>query len=96
MKWPNAVFSASVFDEHLGRDAGRLEPPAVEALGKILLVIGVQFASQMQADFIDEPGQINPARHHFARTARVNNFCHNRILPQTAAPVNATVYSAVS
>jgi hypothetical protein len=42
----------------------------------------------MQPDFINEPGQIDPARHHFARTARVNNFFHKRIIAQDEPAVN--------
>ena len=75
-------------EESFGGKARGLEPGGVEALGEILLIIGMKFAGLMQPDFIHEPGQIDPARHHFARTARINNFFHGRIIPQDESPVN--------
>ncbi len=63
-------------DEWLGGDAGGLEPLAVEALGEILLVIEVEFAGEVQADFIHKTREIDPAAHGFARAARINDFAH--------------------
>jgi hypothetical protein len=33
----------------------------------------------MQADFVDEPGQVHPAAHRFARTPWVDDGFHNRV-----------------
>jgi len=78
------------FDEGLGGNAGGLEPGAIKAVGEILLVIRVQFAGQMKADFINEAGEISPARHRFARAARVNQSFHKNILSQGPPAVNAS------
>ena len=48
----------------------------VEALAEICLVITMQFACQMEPDFINESRQVHPAAHRFARTARINDVAH--------------------
>jgi pyruvate/2-oxoglutarate dehydrogenase complex dihydrolipoamide dehydrogenase (E3) component len=66
------------------RDPGGLEPHGVEALAEIFRVIRMQFAREMQADFVNVTRQIAPAVHSFARAAWVNNFAHALIIQQTA------------
>ena len=64
------------FDHLFVRDAGVFEPHAVKALAEIFLVIGVQFAGKVQADFVKVTRQVAPAVHRFARAARVNDVAH--------------------
>jgi len=64
-----------------------LEPGPVEALGQISWYRH-EVCRPGAAGFYPQSGQIDPARHHFARTARINNFFHMRIFPQGPSPVN--------
>jgi hypothetical protein len=66
------------FDELFGIHSGRVQPFAIKPLAEIGLVIGVQFSGQMKTDFIDEPGQVHPATHGFARAPRVGDVAHGR------------------
>jgi len=73
----------------VGGNAGGFEPRAVEAFGEILLVIGVKFSGDVQANFIDEPRQIYPAAHRFPRTAGMDGFvAHGRIIGVRGGRVN--------
>jgi hypothetical protein len=58
-------------------DPSELEPSAVETFSEIAGVIGVQLASEVEADFIDVAGEKMPAIHRFSGTARINNMVHS-------------------
>jgi hypothetical protein len=45
----------------------------------------VEFAGEMQADFVNVTRQVMPAVHRFARAARVNDFTHVPMFRQPAA-----------
>src|SRR5215204_721400 len=64
------------FDEVLRMEPGRFEPQPVEALSKVGLVIGGEFPGAMEADFIDEAGQVDPASHAFAGATGINDGAH--------------------
>lgn len=57
-------------------ESGRFEPNAVETFAEVLGVVGVQFAGQAQADFVDIARQIMPTGHYFTRTAGVDEVTH--------------------
>ena len=62
---------------HFGvRQAGGLEPLAIETLAKIFRVIGVQLAGEVKTDFINVSGQIHPAVHRLAGAAGAYSFFH--------------------
>jgi len=61
-------------------DPGGLEPHAVKPFAEIFLVVSMQFAGKVQADFVDVPGQIAPAVHDLAWTARIDNLAHDRYI----------------
>jgi hypothetical protein len=48
----------------------------------------VQFSGQVEPDFINEAGQIDPAAHRFARAPRVYDLFHAVIFPQSGHCVN--------
>jgi len=68
------------FNHLLMRDAGGLEPHGIKALPKISVIIGMQFAGEMQTDLVHVTRQMHPTVHDFARTARINDFAHARII----------------
>ena len=74
--------------ELLVGQASGFQPPAVESLAQIVLIILVQLAGQMQADFIDVPRQVHPAAHGLARTARIKDVGHEEILQGDSGSVN--------
>lgn len=76
------------FNHLLVSHPGSLEPHRVKTFPEIRVVIRMQFAGQMQADFIHVTRQVHPAIHDFARTARVNNIAHRRIIQRLADAVN--------
>lgn len=51
----------------------------VKAVAELLLIIRMKSAGEMQSDLVDEPRQMHPATHDFARTPRKNNFAHNEL-----------------
>ena len=61
-------------DEVLVLHTGRFQPPAVEALAEVGLVVGVEFAREMQPRLVDVTGKVGPAIHRFARTAGEDQF----------------------
>ena len=65
---------ADGLDEVLVVHPGRLQPPAIESLAEIRLVVRVEFAGQLQAGLVDVTGQVGPAIHGFAGTAREDDF----------------------
>ncbi len=68
---------ADHFNEGFGGNASRTDPAGIKPfVEKILLVIGMELASQMEPDFIDQPGQVNPASHHFTGRTRKNACAH--------------------
>jgi pyruvate/2-oxoglutarate dehydrogenase complex dihydrolipoamide dehydrogenase (E3) component len=69
-------------------NAGTFEPHAVEAFAEILLIIGMQFARQVQADFVNITWQVHPAIHGFARAARVNSVAHATIIQKGVPDFN--------
>ncbi len=71
---------ADDFDEGAGFNTGGFKPGAVEAFGKIIAVVGVELAGQVEADFVDETGQVNPAIHHLTRTSGINDISHVGII----------------
>jgi hypothetical protein len=69
-------------------DARILKPERIETFSKIFGVIGMQFSCQVKADLINVTGQVRPAIHRFARTARVNNLTHAKIIRAARRVVN--------
>ena len=67
---------ADDFDEIFMLHAGGFEPHAVEALAKIVGVIGVELAGEVEADLVKIAGQEIPAVHGFARAAGIDDFTH--------------------
>jgi len=64
------------FNHLVVREAGGLEPHAVETFAEIVRVIGVEFAGEVKTDFIYVTGQIHPAVHRLAGTAGAYSFFH--------------------
>jgi hypothetical protein len=64
------------FDELFGIHSGCVQPFAIKTLAEVRLVIGMQFSGQMEADFVDEPGQVHPATHRFTWAPRVDDVAH--------------------
>jgi pyruvate/2-oxoglutarate dehydrogenase complex dihydrolipoamide dehydrogenase (E3) component len=60
-------------------DTDVFEPHGIETFAKIFLIIGVQFACEVQADFVNVTRQIRPAVHRFARAARINDIAHDSL-----------------
>ena len=65
------------------RHAGGLEPESVKRFSQIFLIIHMQFAGEVQADFINVAGQVMPAVHGFARASGINKFTHAGIIGQS-------------
>jgi hypothetical protein len=63
-------------DELLRINTGGFEPAAIKAFAEVGLIIGVQLAGEMKADFVNETGQVHPAAHGFARTTGINDVAH--------------------
>ncbi len=55
---------------------GGQEPGTVEAFAKVVLVVGVQFARPLQANFVHVAWQMRPAVHRLAGTAGINDSAH--------------------
>ncbi len=62
------------FDEILVAHARRLQPPAVEALAEVGLVVGMKPAGEVQSDLVDVAGQVGPAVHGLARASGMYQF----------------------
>ena len=85
----NGVFHH--LDELFMRQAGGLEPEAVKPLAEIIGVVGVQFARQAQADFVDVARQIMPAGHDFAGTAGMDDLAHAAKMKRSCAHRNEKI-----
>src|SRR3954471_7598166 len=70
------------------REAGGLEPHGIKTLSEIGVIIRMQLAREMQPNLVHITRQVHPAIHDFARTARVNDFAHARIIELVPRPVN--------
>ena len=79
----------------LMRQPRSLQPTAVKTLAQIFVIIGMQLASQMQADLVDIAGQIMPARHGFARAPGIDNVTHATILASRPARGNGKIECAI-
>jgi pyruvate/2-oxoglutarate dehydrogenase complex dihydrolipoamide dehydrogenase (E3) component len=70
------------------RDGGGFEPHAIKTFAEIFLIIGVQFAREVQADFVKVSRQVVPTVHCFARAARINDIAHAVIIQKRADNFN--------
>ncbi len=68
------------FNHLLVRHARGLEPHGVKAFPEIRVIIRMQFSGEVQTNLVHVARQMHPAIHALARTARVNNFTHARII----------------
>jgi len=66
------------------RDTRIFQPQGIETFAQVFLVVGMQFARQVQADFVNITRQVAPAGHRFPGTAGINQIAHDRIIPQPA------------
>ena len=76
------------FNHLFMREARGFEPHGIESFSKIGVIIRMQFSREMQSNLVDITRKVHPAIHDFARTARINNFAHARIIQRVSQAVN--------
>jgi hypothetical protein len=72
----------------LMRDSGGFEPATIKTFSEIRLVVRMQSARVVQADFVHVTRQVRPAIHRFTRTAGINDFAHGQMIGGMSLGVN--------
>jgi len=68
---------ANHINEGIRRQSGGGHPPRIKALvKKVLLVVGMQLSPEVKANFVNQPGKINPPGHHLPGGSGENACAH--------------------